>query len=71
VFRWIREVHRGNEELGNEGRAGRPCRHEVDAAIWSILQDEPNVSLRTIAETMAISPETIRTDPMWPGLDIH
>jgi hypothetical protein len=37
VFRSIQEAHRGNEELRNEGRSGRPCRHEVDAAIRSIL----------------------------------
>jgi transposase len=61
VFRWITEVRRGNEELRNEGRPGRPCRHEIDAVIRSILRDEPNASLRTIAERLAISPETVRT----------
>jgi transposase len=61
VFRWIQEIRRGNEGLRNEGRPGRPCRHEVEAAILSILQDEPSVSLRTIAETLAISPDTVRT----------
>jgi transposase len=61
MFRWIQEIGRGSEELRNEGRPGRPCRHEADAAIGSILQDEPSASLRTIAETSAISPETVRT----------
>jgi DNA-binding CsgD family transcriptional regulator len=61
VFRSIQETRRGNEELRNEGRPGRPCRREVDAAIRSILQDEPSDSLRTIAETLVISPETVRT----------
>jgi DNA-binding NarL/FixJ family response regulator len=61
VLRWILEIQRGNEELGNEGRPGRPCRHEVDATIRSILQGKPSASLRTIAETLAISPETVRT----------
>jgi hypothetical protein len=69
VFRWIQEVRGGNEELRNEGPPGRPCRHEVDIAIRSILQDEPSVSLQTIAETLAISPETVRSHPIWRGLD--
>jgi hypothetical protein len=60
VFQWIQEVRRGNEELRNEGRPGRSCRDEVDAAMRLILQDEPTVSLRTMAETLAISPETVR-----------
>jgi hypothetical protein len=33
VFHWIQEVRRGNEELRNEGRPGRPTRHEADASI--------------------------------------
>jgi hypothetical protein len=61
VFRWISEVRRGNEELRNEGRPKRSDRHETDAAIRSILQEDPNVSLRTITETLSISPETIHT----------
>jgi DNA-binding NarL/FixJ family response regulator len=61
VLRSIKEVRRGNEELRNEGRPGQPCRHETDVVIRSILQDEPNASLRTIAGRLAISPETIRT----------
>jgi transposase len=61
VFRWINEVRRGNEELRNEGKPGTPCRQETDAAIRSILRDKPNASLRTIPETVRISPETVRT----------
>jgi DNA-binding NarL/FixJ family response regulator len=61
VFRWIQEIRRGNKELRNEGCPGRPCRREVDAAIRSILQDEPSTSLPTIAGTLGISPETVRT----------
>jgi hypothetical protein len=61
MFQRIQEIRRGNEELPNEGRPGRPCRQEADAAIRSILQDEPSASLRTIAETLAILPETVRT----------
>jgi histone-lysine N-methyltransferase SETMAR len=60
VFRWINEVRRGNEELRNEGRPGRPYRYETDAAIRSILREDPNASLRMIAETLSISPETVR-----------
>jgi hypothetical protein len=60
VFQWIQEVRRSNEELRNEGRPGSGCRHEVDATIRSIPQDEPSTSLRTIAETLAISRETVR-----------
>jgi hypothetical protein len=37
-----------------------PCRHEKDAAIRSIRQDDPNASLRTIGENLSISPETVR-----------
>jgi hypothetical protein len=60
VLRWISEIRRGNEELRNEGRPGRPYRHETNAAIQSILQEDPNPSLRTIAETLSILPETVR-----------
>jgi hypothetical protein len=59
VFRWISEVRRCNGELPNEGRPGRPYRRETDAAIRSIRQEDPNASLRTIAETLSISPETV------------
>jgi hypothetical protein len=61
VFRWIQEVRPGNEELRSEGRPGRLCQHEVDAAIRSIPHDEPSALLRIIAETLGISPETVRT----------
>jgi hypothetical protein len=40
---------------------GRPYRYETEAALRSILRDDPNASLRTIADTFSISPETIRT----------
>jgi hypothetical protein len=60
---WMNEIHRGNEELRNEGRPGRPDRYETDAALRSILRDGPNGSLRTIADTspMSMSPETVHT----------
>jgi hypothetical protein len=59
--RWINEVRNGNEEFRNEGRPGRPYRYETGAAIRSILQEDPNAFLRTIAETLSISPEMVRT----------
>jgi hypothetical protein len=52
VFRWISECRRGNEEFRNEGRPRRPFRHETDAAIPSILQEDPNASLRMMAESL-------------------
>jgi hypothetical protein len=61
VFRWISEVRRSSEELRNERRRSWSDGHESDAAIRSILQEDPNPSLRTIAETLPISPETVRT----------
>jgi transposase len=61
VFRWMNEIHRGNEELRNEGRPGRPYHYEKDAALLSILRDDPNASFRTITDTLSISPETVRT----------
>jgi hypothetical protein len=61
VFRWIQEVRRGNEELRDEGRPCTPCRYEVDAAIQSILEDEPKTSVWIIVEASLISPETVRT----------
>jgi transposase len=60
VFRWINKVWRGNEELRKEGHPGRPYRQETDAAIRSILQGDLNASLSTTAETLSISPETVR-----------
>jgi hypothetical protein len=36
----------------------RTYRPETDVVIWSTLQEDPNASLRTIAETMLMSPET-------------
>jgi DNA-binding NarL/FixJ family response regulator len=44
-----------------QGRPGRSDRHETDAAIQLILQGDTNDPLRTIAETLSISPETVRT----------
>jgi hypothetical protein len=57
----MNEVRRGNEELRNEGRPGRPYRYETDAALHSTLRDDPNASLRTIADMLSISPEMVRT----------
>jgi hypothetical protein len=61
VFRWTSEVRRGNKGLRNKGPPGRPHRHETDTVIRLILQEYPNTSLRTIVETLAISPEMVRT----------
>jgi hypothetical protein len=61
IARWMNEICRGNEEFGNEGRPGRPYRRETDAALRSILRDDPNAPLRTLAETLSISRETVRT----------
>jgi hypothetical protein len=61
VFKRINEVWGGNEEVRNEGHVRRPYRYETDAVIQSILQEDPNISLRTIAQTLWISPETVRT----------
>jgi hypothetical protein len=55
------EIRRGNEELRNKGRPGRPYHYERDAALHSILRDDPNALSRTIADTLSISPETVRT----------
>jgi hypothetical protein len=49
VFRWASEVQCGNEQIQNVGRTGRSCRHETDAAIRSIRQEDPNTSLKIIA----------------------
>jgi hypothetical protein len=57
----MNEIRRGNEELGNEGRPGRPYRYETDTVRRSILRDDPNASLRTRTDTLSISPETICT----------
>jgi hypothetical protein len=59
--RWISEVRRGNKELRNERRPGRPHRHKTNAAIGSILEEDSNASLRTMEETLLISPETVHT----------
>jgi predicted transcriptional regulator len=66
VFRSINEIHRGSEELRNEGRPGRPYQNETDA-IQSILQEDPNASLRTVAETLSFSPQTVRMHMLWKG----
>jgi hypothetical protein len=63
VFRWTNGIHRDSEELQNAGRSGRPYRYETDAAFRSIPRDDPNASLRTIAETLLISPETVCIHP--------
>jgi hypothetical protein len=52
---------RGNKELRNEGRPGRPYRYETDAALRLILRDDPKASLLPIANTLSISPETVHT----------
>jgi hypothetical protein len=60
AFRWISEVRRGNEELRNEGLRVRPHRHKTDPASRPIRQEDLNALLRTIAETLLISLETVR-----------
>jgi hypothetical protein len=52
VFRCMNETRRGNEELRNEGRSGRPDRYETNVSLRSILRDDLNASLRTRAETL-------------------
>jgi hypothetical protein len=61
VFRWMNEIRRGDEELGNEGCRGRPYRYETNAVLRSILRDDPNASLQTLEDTLSISPDTVRT----------
>jgi hypothetical protein len=61
IFIWISEVRRSNEEFRNGGRLGRTNQHEIDAGIRSIPQKNSNTSLRTIAEILSISPETVPT----------
>jgi hypothetical protein len=63
----MNEIRRGNMELRNEGRPGRPYRDETDAALRSILRDDPNASLRTIANMLSISRETVLTQMSWIG----
>jgi hypothetical protein len=70
VFRWMNEIRRGNEELRNEGRPGRRYRYEIGAALRSILRDDANTSLRTRADTLSISPETVRADLSRVGLTL-
>jgi hypothetical protein len=65
VFRGMNEIRRGNEELRNEGCHRRSYCYEMDAALRPILRDDPNTFLRTMADTLSISPETVRTH-MWP-----
>jgi hypothetical protein len=60
-FKYMNEIRHGNEELRNEGRRGIPYRYERDAALRSILRDDPNASSRTRANTFSISPEMVRT----------
>jgi hypothetical protein len=57
----MNKIRRGNEELRNQGRLGRPRRYETDATLRSILRDDPNALLRTIADTSSISMKTVRT----------
>jgi predicted DNA-binding protein YlxM (UPF0122 family) len=57
----MNEIRHANEELRNMGRPGRPDCHETDAALRSILRDGPNASLRTIADTLSISPRAVHT----------
>jgi hypothetical protein len=64
VFRRISKVRHGKEELRSEGPSGR---HETDPAIRPVLHEDPNPLLRTIAETLSISPETVRTHMSWIG----
>jgi DNA-binding NarL/FixJ family response regulator len=68
VFRWMNEIHRGNEELRNVERPGRPSRYETDAALRSTLRDDPNALLRIITDMLSISPETVRTHMSRIGL---
>jgi hypothetical protein len=60
AFRLVSEVGRGNKELRNPGGLGRSDQHEIDTAIRSIQQENPNTPLRTITKTLLISPETVR-----------
>jgi hypothetical protein len=61
MFKRMNEILRGKEEFRNEGRPRRRYRYEMDVALRSILRDDPNTSLRTMADTLPISPEMVRT----------
>jgi hypothetical protein len=60
VPRWVNEIRRDHEELRDEGRPGRSCRYETNAALPSSLRVDPNPSLRTIADKLSNSPEPVR-----------
>jgi hypothetical protein len=57
----MNEIRHGSEELRNERRPGRLYRYETDAALRSNQRDDRDASLRTIADTLSISPEMVRT----------
>jgi hypothetical protein len=61
VFKWTNEIRGGSDELRNEGLPRKSYCYETDAALRSILWDDPNGSLWTITDRLLILSETVRT----------
>jgi hypothetical protein len=58
VLQWVKEIRNSNEEFRHERPGGR-YQYEIDSQIQDILRDDPFTLLRTIADILNISLETV------------
>jgi hypothetical protein len=58
--RWISKIRSENLGLQSDKSPGTTPRYETDGYIRNILRDNPFAPFRTVAEMLAVSPETVR-----------
>jgi transposase len=59
VYLWIKEFKCGREDIADQPRSGLPPIDNLDANILCVLRHSPFGTVRSIAEELGVSPETV------------